>query len=117
MTVDLAEVVRNAGVIGAGGAGFPTHVKLSAKVETYIANGAECEPLVHVDQHLMALYPEKVVKGLQLGMEATGAKRGIIAVKRKHSTSVNALRKTIGNDNRLEIFLLDDFFVYQGLLL
>lgn len=110
MTVDLAEIVRNAGVIGAGGAGFPTHVKLSAKVETYIANGAECEPLVHVDQHLMTLYPEKIVKGLQLGMEATGASRGIIALKRKYSKAVNALRKEIKGDNRLEIFLLDDFY-------
>jgi len=44
----IVEKVREAGVIGAGGAGFPTHIKLNSQVEVVIANGAECEPLVHV---------------------------------------------------------------------
>ncbi|MHA1449588.1 MAG: electron transport complex protein RnfC, partial [Candidatus Hodarchaeales archaeon] len=51
---DIVEIVKNSGVVGAGGAGFPAHVKLKAKVSTYIANGAECEPLLHVDQQLMS---------------------------------------------------------------
>jgi len=49
----LAEKVRLAGVVGAGGGGFPTHVKLNAKAETVIANGAECEPLLHKDAVIM----------------------------------------------------------------
>ncbi|UCE14943.1 MAG: RnfABCDGE type electron transport complex subunit C [Candidatus Heimdallarchaeota archaeon] len=110
MEVDLVESVKDAGVVGAGGAGFPTHVKLSAEVDTYIANGSECEPLLHVDQHLMTSFPEKVVIGLQLGMEATGAKRGIIGIKRKYSAAINALQKVIKKDNRLEIAPLEDFY-------
>ena len=55
MTKDeLVELVRDAGVVGAGGAGFPTHVKLQAQdIDTYVMNGAECEPLLYVDQTLM----------------------------------------------------------------
>jgi len=50
---EVVEKVRQAGVVGAGGAGFPTHLKLANRAEVVIANGAECEPLVHVDQELM----------------------------------------------------------------
>jgi len=55
---DFIESIRNAGVIGAGGAGFPTHVKVNCKgkAEYIIANGAECEPLLRVDQQVMALH-------------------------------------------------------------
>ena len=51
--VNLVEQVRLAGVVGAGGGGFPTHVKLAAKADTAIANGAECEPLLHKDAVIM----------------------------------------------------------------
>ena len=51
--MNLVENVRRAGVVGAGGGGFPTHVKLAAKADTVIANGAECEPLLHKDAVLM----------------------------------------------------------------
>ena len=53
MGQDLVNAVRAAGVVGAGGAGFPTHVKLAAQVDTVIANGAECDPLLQCDQRLM----------------------------------------------------------------
>ncbi|MHA2298413.1 MAG: 4Fe-4S dicluster domain-containing protein [Candidatus Hodarchaeales archaeon] len=110
MSSDIVEAVKEAGVVGAGGAGFPTHIKLAAKIDTYIANGAECEPLIHVDQHLMIKYPELVVRGLQLGMKSTGAKKGIIALKRKYSEAVKAIQKKIKGDSSLEVFLLDDFY-------
>ncbi|MHA2224241.1 MAG: 4Fe-4S dicluster domain-containing protein [Candidatus Hodarchaeales archaeon] len=110
MGIDIPEIVRNAGVVGAGGAGFPTHIKISAKVDTYIANGAECEPLLYVDQQLMKNFPDKVVNGLKLGMDATGAERGIIAIKKKYTDSIKALKQIIEGDNRLEIFLLEDFY-------
>ncbi len=104
------ENVREAGVVGAGGAGFPTHIKLKSKVDTYIANGAECEPLLRVDQHLMSLYPEKIVRGLQLGMEATGATRGILGIKIKYKQAIREIGKVIKSDNRLEIKLLDNSY-------
>ena len=55
MQENLLGLVEQAGVVGAGGAGFPTHVKLKAQADTVIINGAECEPLLRVDQQLMAL--------------------------------------------------------------
>ncbi|MHA1449061.1 MAG: 4Fe-4S dicluster domain-containing protein, partial [Candidatus Hodarchaeales archaeon] len=94
----------------AGGAGFPAHVKLKAKVSTYIANGAECEPLLHVDQQLMSLHPDLVVKGLQLAMSSTGASRGIIALKKKYKSAIAALEEVVKEDKRIELFLLDDFY-------
>ncbi|MBV8470472.1 MAG: hypothetical protein JOY60_11525, partial [Burkholderiaceae bacterium] len=50
----IVERVREAGVVGAGGAGFPTHVKLAASAEIFLVNGAECEPMLKVDQQLVA---------------------------------------------------------------
>ena len=110
MSLEIAEFARKSGVVGAGGAGFPTHVKLSAKVDTFIVNGAECEPLLRVDQHLMENYPEKVIKGLKLGMSATGATRGIIGIKRKYHTAVKLLTNLAKNEDQIEIFLMDDVY-------
>ncbi len=108
---EIIERVRDAGVVGAGGAGFPTHVKLEAKVEYVIANGAECEPLLRIDQQLMASQANKVIKGLELVMEATGAKKGFIALKEKYKPAVTALQSPItGHRSPITVFLLGDFY-------
>ena len=88
----IIDQVRQAGVIGAGGAGFPTHVKLDASVDTYLCNAAECEPLLYKDQELMRLHAEEMVRGMRLAMEATGATRGVIAIKEKYKEAIAALR-------------------------
>jgi len=107
---ETAERVREAGVVGAGGAGFPTHVKLMAQADTVIANGAECEPLLHADQHLMARHPEKVVRGMRLAMEATGAKRGIVALKAEYEQAVAALKRAMDNAQGLSLHLLGSYY-------
>lgn len=99
----LSTHVRNAGVVGAGGAGFPTHVKLSAKAEIVIVNAAECEPLLKTDQQLAARYPDKVLKGLSIAMKATGAQQGIIAIKAKYQEAIAALEPRLSPDMRLSI--------------
>ena len=81
--MDILDMVKEAGVIGAGGAGFPTHVKLKADAEYILLNGAECEPLLRVDQQIMAIHPEEVIRGLLLGKQITGAKKAIIGIKGK----------------------------------
>ena len=58
--MSLVDNIRDAGIVGAGGAGFPTHVKVNCKAEYVIANGAECEPLLRVDQQLMAVHADMV---------------------------------------------------------
>jgi Na+-translocating ferredoxin:NAD+ oxidoreductase RnfC subunit len=68
--MSLAERVKQAGVVGAGGGGFPTHVKLTAKADTVIANGAECEPLLHKDAVIMERRARKNVAGVELTMDA-----------------------------------------------
>ncbi|HOX32101.1 MAG TPA: SLBB domain-containing protein [Spirochaetales bacterium] len=97
MTPDeIAQRVKNAGVVGAGGAGFPTHVKLAASgIDTVVANGAECEPMLRCDQDLMAAHPELVVRGMRLVAQAVGAKRGIIALKRHYARAIAGLEAVL----------------------
>ena len=98
---EISAKVRAAGVVGGGGAGFPTHVKLEAKAEIFIVNGAECEPLLRVDQQLMAQRAEELMRGLRYGMEATGAKEGIIALKAKYKPAIAALEPLLPANVRL----------------
>jgi Na+-translocating ferredoxin:NAD+ oxidoreductase RnfC subunit len=94
-------------VVGAGGAGFPTHLKLQTAVETVIANGAECEPLLAQDKATMLHQPQAVVEGLNLLAQAVGAKRKIIAVKKKYNSATTALEKF---KDDCEILTLPDYY-------
>lgn len=96
-------------MVGAGGAGFPAHIKASARVEFVIANGAECEPLLHKDRDLMVHYPRRVVDGVKLLMRATGAREGIIGIKEKNKTAIEALSSAI-DDERIRLHTLGDFY-------
>lgn len=110
MEKDLTALVRQAGVVGAGGAGFPSHVKINAKAEIVVINGAECEPLLRVDQQLMAVEAIKLLEALQLIVEQVSAKEGIIALKKKYHAAEEALRMHIGKFPQLRIHLLDNFY-------
>jgi electron transport complex protein RnfC len=82
---DIKSIIKEAGIVGMGGATFPTHVKLAPppdkKVDTVILNGAECEPYLTSDHRLMLEYPEDVVFGLQALMKALGVKKGYIGIE------------------------------------
>ncbi|MEG0952452.1 MAG: 4Fe-4S dicluster domain-containing protein [Niameybacter sp.] len=93
--MELLEQVREAGLVGAGGAGFPTHVKLNAQAEYILLNGAECEPLLRVDQQLMALYPNEIIKGFEAAGRLVGAKQAIMGVKGKHKEVIKILEAAI----------------------
>ena len=107
--MNLVEKVRLAGVVGAGGGGFPTHVKLNAKVETVIANGAECEPLLHKDAIIMEENAPELVRGMQLVMEATGAKDGVIGIKGKKKHAVETVTAACKGTN-VRVQLLGDYY-------
>jgi Na+-translocating ferredoxin:NAD+ oxidoreductase RnfC subunit len=107
--VTLAEQVRQAGVVGAGGGGFPTHVKLNAKADTVIANGAECEPLLHKDAAVMQHQAAELVAGMELTMEAVGAKDGVIGVKAKKQHAVEAVQEAC-KGSRVRVQLLGDYY-------
>lgn len=108
-SMNLAEQVRAAGVVGAGGGGFPTHVKLAAQAETVIANGAECEPLLHKDAVIMEEQAEALVRGLQLAVAATGAKEGVIGIKAKKKRAVEAVSSAC-RGSQVRVQLLGDYY-------
>jgi len=99
----ISEKARAAGLVGAGGAGFPTHVKLAGQAEIYLVNGAECEPLLKVDQQLAQKYAEELVRGLELAMQAVGAKEGIIAMKAKYGEAIAEITPRLRANMRLHI--------------
>lgn len=83
--------IQDLGIIGAGGAGFPAHVKLNSRPDTLLMNAAECEPLLHKDMELIRHDPESILKGMLTAMHLTGAKEGIIGIKNKHPEEIRIL--------------------------
>jgi Na+-translocating ferredoxin:NAD+ oxidoreductase RnfC subunit len=107
--VNIADKVKQAGVVGAGGAGFPTHVKLAARAEIVIANGAECEPLLHKDAVIMEEQAVALVRGVELALEATGAKEGVVGIKGKKKRAVEAVTEAC-RGTHVRVQLLDDYY-------
>lgn len=95
-------------MVGAGGAGFPTYVKAKSQVEFVVANGAECEPLIHKDAELMKHFPGEIVAGMRLMMEATGARQGKFGIKSKNAAAIEAVRSCLNGS--IEIVELGDFY-------
>lgn len=100
--------IREAGVVGAGGAGFPTHVKLAAEADTVVLNAAECEPLLHKDKELLRRFGQTVVDGVAVAMQSVGASRGVIGVKGKYADVIDTVRPLLGKG--MEICPLDDAY-------
>ena len=101
--------IEEYGVIGAGGAGFPTHVKLDSKPDTVIMNAAECEPLLHKDMEIILHYADEVLAGFRKIIEITGAKQGLIGIKEKHHREIELLN----SNNNITSILLVLRFEYQ----
>ncbi|HNW37199.1 MAG TPA: electron transport complex protein RnfC, partial [Candidatus Ozemobacteraceae bacterium] len=93
----MAEIaIAELGLVGCGGAGFPTHVKLAAQnVDHLIVNAAECEPLLHKDKEILRHATADFFKGLIRALDLTGAKQGHIAMKRKYADLLASLDKAI----------------------
>jgi H+/Na+-translocating ferredoxin:NAD+ oxidoreductase subunit C len=94
--------VQNAGVVGLGGAAFPTHVKLvppkGATIETLLVNGAECEPYLTSDHRVMVEHAARVHFGIRVMMRALGVSRTVIGVEKNKPDAIEALRATLPND-------------------
>jgi electron transport complex protein RnfC len=95
---ELIEAIRHAGVVGLGGAAFPTHVKLSPppdkKIELIIINGCECEPYLTTDHRSMAEYPERVHLGIRIMMKCLGVSRVVIGIEKNKPDAIEALTRT-----------------------
>lgn len=108
--MDLIQSIREAGIVGAGGAGFPTHVKLASKAEYVILNGAECEPLLRVDQQLIVEFAEEIIEGLEEIVKLVEAKKAYIGIKAKHKEEVHILKEKLKGNSIVELFELEDFY-------
>ena len=106
------ELIDEAGIVGLGGAGFPTSVKLNADFKgngTVIVNAAECEPILSHNIERIEQEPEKILKGLMIVMDLVHASRGIIAIKGIHTKAIQVLEKNI-SDKRISIFHLENVY-------
>ena len=110
MAHPIVDKIREAGVVGAGGAGLPTHVKADAQVDTVLVNGASCEPLLMSDPHLMEAEVETMLRGLEALVECTGASRGIVCLKGKHKKAMQTVRDAVAARPNLDCFELGDFY-------
>lgn len=104
----LLKQVQDSGVIGAGGAGFPTYVKLDCQVDMILANGAECEPLLYKDQVLMQRWTSDLFGGMLLVMKEVGASRGVIGIKKKNTDTITILEATL--PSTIDLCLMDDIY-------
>jgi Na+-translocating ferredoxin:NAD+ oxidoreductase RnfC subunit len=100
--------IQAGGVIGAGGAGFPTYVKLESQADIVIANGAECEPLLNKDQVLMQCRAPSLIGGMMLAMHQVGASRGVIGIKKKHADTIAVLRDVLPDN--IDLLEMDDVY-------
>ncbi|MCI1880681.1 MAG: proline reductase-associated electron transfer protein PrdC [Sporolactobacillus sp.] len=107
----MAERIHAAGIVGMGGAGFPTAIKLDQKIPggTIIVNAAECEPILAHNIVQIERQPAEVYRGLGYAMKMTKAAKGVIAIKAKHKKAISRLQAII-DDERISIFLLHDLY-------
>ena len=101
------EAIKEAGIVGMGGAGFPTNVKLSPKneddIEYVIVNGAECEPYLTSDYRRMIEEPEILIEGLNMVLSLFDNAKGIIAVEDNKLDAVIALKKLVKKDEKIDV--------------
>lgn len=111
-TDDYLQKVKDAGIVGLGGAGFPTGIKLSTKLEGgyILANAAECEPILSHNIKYMEEHPEIIVRGLKYMMEITGAKHAYIAMKTKYRKALLAIGKACKEEPTVSVKILTDMY-------
>ncbi|HPL53862.1 MAG TPA: electron transport complex subunit RsxC [Bacillota bacterium] len=107
---DIKNIIKEAGIVGMGGAAFPTHVKLTPppdkKVDTVILNGAECEPYLTSDHRLMLEHPEEVVFGLQALMKVLGVKKGYIGIETNKPDAIEKIFEMAKGIEGIEVVAL-----------
>lgn len=100
-------IIKEAGITGMGGAGFPTHVKLSPPpektIDTIILNGAECEPYLTADHRLMLESPKKVVFGLKAIMKAVDVRQGYIGIEDNKPDAIKIMQEAVMNEPNIEV--------------
>lgn len=104
---EIRGIVREAGIVGLGGATFPAHVKLTPppekKIDVVVINGAECEPYLTADHRIMLESPDEIVYGLKTMIKALGAGRGVIGIEDNKADAIEAMEKAIAGEEQLNV--------------
>ncbi len=100
----MLDMIFQAGVVGAGGAGFPTHVKYKAKAEVFIVNAIECEPLLRTDRYIVETFAPEIAAAALRVKAHLGAERAVIAVKEHNASMVDALKRAV-EGKAIELYL------------
>lgn len=106
----IKTLVKEAGIVGLGGAAFPTNVKLSPPkekpIDTVIINGAECEPYLTADHRLMVEKPHEIVNGLKLIMKSVGVEKGYIGIEKNKPDAIEIMQKAVSGESNIEVIPL-----------
>lgn len=115
---EIRSYIREAGIVGLGGAGFPTHVKLApkddSKIDYVIVNGAECEPYLTSDYRMMLEEPEKIIGGLKIMLQLFDKAQGIIAIEDNKPEAIRKLTELTKNEDRIEVRSLQTKYPQGG---
>ncbi len=105
---DMLEIIREKGLVGMGGAGFPTFIKLNPKqkIDYLLLNGAECEPYITSDNRRMVEYSNEIIKGTRIAMKVLGLKKAYIGIEENKPDCKTALLEALGGDSDIEIKML-----------
>lgn len=103
---EIQNLLRQSGVVGAGGAGFPTYAKLSQQADTVILNCAECEPLLKLHRQVLERHTVEILSALTEILRATGASRGIVAIKEHYRAALEALRSELADFPMISVHTL-----------
>lgn len=107
---DLSSLLQQNGIVGAGGAGFPTYAKLDERAKTIILNCAECEPLLKLHRQLLEKYAREIVETFHLMGQAVGAEEVIIGIKKAYKGAIAALNEVIDAYPEVRLGLLDEVY-------
>lgn len=107
---ELSAILRQNGIVGAGGAGFPTYAKLDKRADTIIMNCAECEPLLKLHRQLLEQEAFEIVKTFHLIAKCVGAKEAVIGIKKAYKKTIEALKGCIGEYPEIRLGLLDEVY-------
>ena len=108
ITVDeMKNRIKEAGICGMGGAGFPTHVKLSPPenkpIDTIILNGVECEPFLTADHRLMLEKPDEIIAGLKIIIKILGAKKGYVGIELNKKDAIKMIKDKLKNEKNFQV--------------
>ena len=107
---ELSKIIKDNGIVGAGGAGFPTYMKIDERAQTILLNCAECEPLLKLHRQLLQTHAEEILETFQLVADTVGAERAIVGIKEVYKDTVAALKECIHKFPKVSLHLLDSVY-------